>query len=213
MPSPRADCALLALTCVLLRRSGAAALAGSTLGCAIHVAPPVNVRDPVTAYIADYGYHASLLLPRDESTLAEYAYGEWGWFALGKDQWYRALPAIAAPTQGTLARRDLEARTPEALRRGLGLEALHEIRVEREAARATLARLDRRFDAAADRKVYNPSVGMWFVPDPLPYSCLCQCNTAVAAWLDELGCRTCGLAVSAMFEVPAPERTEGGGSP
>ena len=40
-------------------------------GCAQRIRPPRDLADPVRVYVADYGYHSSLLLPSD--TEGEYA--------------------------------------------------------------------------------------------------------------------------------------------
>ena len=71
----------------------------------------------------------------------------------------------------------------------LAVEHVHEIRVERTRAEALLARLDKAFLSAADRKVENPRLGLTFVPYSTPYCVCSQCNSVVADWLRALGCR------------------------
>ena len=39
-----------------------------------------------------------------------YAYGDWSWYALGKDEWYNAFATLLFPTRGTLCRRTIPLR-------------------------------------------------------------------------------------------------------
>lgn len=183
----------------------AAACVVMLASCTTTVAPPTMVSDPVSVWIADYGRHASLILPREgerAGAAVEYAYGEWEWFALGNDPAIRAPAAMLWPTRGTLGRRDLA--RPEsagALIAQLGLEDALEVRVERANAQAVLARLDARFERGQDQLVHSPAYGLDFVPDPDDYSLAYHCNSAVAAWLREMGCRVSPAALVASFRV------------
>src|SRR5689334_13559900 len=56
------------------------ALAGG--GCGGTITPPRAVRDPVPVYVADYGRHATLLLPVEDGGLEEFAFGDWRWLAM-----------------------------------------------------------------------------------------------------------------------------------
>ena len=75
--------------------------------CTTTVTPPPAPRFPVTVYVADYGRHASLLVPRPGGELVEFAYGEWKWFALGQKSMWRSPAALFWPTAATLGRRSL----------------------------------------------------------------------------------------------------------
>lgn len=170
--------------------------------CTIRVTPPTGLRDPQTVFIADYGIHASLLIPRRDGRIVEYAYGEWEWFALGHDQWYRAGPALLWPTRGTLGRADFEGPAElDAVRRQLTTEEVYELQVERSAAAALLKRLDASFANGGDESVYNDELKMKFVPHPASYSLHRECNSVVADWLRELDCAVAGCAMSANFVV------------
>ncbi len=171
-------------------------------GCVLRVRPPVDPAAPVTVFIADYGQHASLILPRGARSAAEFAYGEWGWFALGRQGWYRALPAIAVPTPGALGTRDLNVPPKlEQIRAVLPVEHLHAVVVSREKAEALLARFDLHLAARGKDEVYNADLGLRFVPYPVPYCLLCQCNSLVVNWLRELDCSVQGLSPTARFVV------------
>ena len=181
---------------------GSAAVLVSLTACAIRVTPPVELESPQTIFIADYGRHASLLLPRVNGRVVEFAYGEWNWFALGRDQWYRAGPALFWPTRGTLGTSELPGPAEiDAIRGQLWAERIHELQVERAAALELLARLEASFAERADESVLNNALGMQFVPHADSYSILHQCNSAVADWLRELGCGVGGCASRAEFTV------------
>lgn len=181
-------------------------------GCTARITPPADLSEPTTVFIADYGQHASLILPRPSGDLAEYAYGEWGWFALNRTGWYWAAPAIALPTPGTLGTRELRGpATAAGVRSQVGLEHLHDLQVERAAIDALLAELDGAFARNQYREVFNKELGLRFVPYEQPYCLFCQCNSLVARWLRQLGCRVEGPALMAEFEVVA--RRDEGDSP
>ena len=182
--------------------SGSATLLLLLTACAIRVTPPVELEDPRTIFIADYGRHASLLLPRVNGRLVEFAYGEWEWFALGHDQWYRAGPALLWPTRGTLGKSEFRGPAElDALRAQLAVERVDELQVERTAASALLARLEAAFAEREGESVLNDALGMDFVPHVDGYCIFHQCNSVVAEWLRELGCRVAGCALRADFIV------------
>lgn len=173
----------------------------------MQIAPPVAVVDPKTVFIADYGYHSSLLLPRPEGGLVEYAFGEWAWFAEGQTQGHRAVGLAFVASDGTLGRREYPApATTEQLRRWLPVEALHPVTVERERAAALRDRLDAEFETGrAVREHHNHAHRLWFVPAARNYhGTFYNCNTAVAEWLEELGCRVTGARAFSAFELVEP---------
>ena len=145
--------------------------------------------------VIDYGYHASLALPAADGTLVEYAYGEWEWFALNNDAWYRVFPALCWPTQGALGRRAL--RFPP----DVASEETLVFQVGRAEAAALLDRLNRRYASRTEEPVHNPAVGLTFVPDDASYCCAANCNTTLADWLRELGCEVSRPTCAASFVI------------
>src|SRR5262245_23066644 len=75
------------------------------VGCSATIVPPADPVNPVPVAITDYGRHASLVLP-DESGRGsvEYAFGDWNWFAAGKNTPCDAAGALFASGQATLGR-------------------------------------------------------------------------------------------------------------
>ena len=186
----------------LSRIGPAATLSLSLTACAIRVTPPVKLEAPCTIFIADHGRHSSLLLPRANGRIAEFAYGEWQWFALGNDPWYRVGPALLWPTVGTLGTREFDGPAEiDVIRRQLTTQRIHELRVEQDAAAALLARLDERLTERADERVFNSELAMTFVPHADRYCLFRECNSVVAGWLRELGCGVAGSPLSADFIV------------
>lgn len=179
-----------------------AALLPSVSGCAMRIVPPSQVSDAETVFVADYGYHASLLLPTGSGELAEFAYGQYDWFALNRDQWYHAIKLALWPHTGALGTRTLPGPpTADALSAKLVVETLHPIRVERGAAARVLARLEAMYEEQKRKRgeVYNSSVRLLFVEHPRDYWHDYNCNVALAEWLEWLGCRVSGSRSSAMF--------------
>jgi hypothetical protein len=194
------------MTALAARSATALALAQAMPpGCTGVITPPVNPVDPVEVYIADEGRHAGLILPREGGGAVEYAYGEWEWFALSRDEWWRVPMVLFLPTAGTLGRREVSAEpSPESIRAARVIEALHVVRVSRRDAAALVRKLDERYARHADRMVKSPDYHLEFVRDHEPYSILHHCNTELIAWLGELGCRVRGRPLHASFEVTEP---------
>lgn len=178
------------------------ALAALAQGCA-SVRPPPPPPDAATVYIADYGRHASLVLPRPGGGLVEYAYGEWEWFAKGDNRLVRAPAVLFSANPATLGRRELPDTEPTSatLESTLGAPRVLAIDVDADRAAALEARLHQSFEAQRDSLVYNPALKMEFVRDPRPYSLNHNSNAATADWLRELGADVRGPAWFSGFQV------------
>lgn len=177
-------------------------------GCAYRVTTPGIVRDRASVFIVDYGYHSSLVLPREGSQRSEYAYGQWDWFAENKQQWYRAVPALLVPARGALGIRSVYGDDAGELSLQFPPETrLFRVVVEQDAAVRLRHKLDDLLQASKDALHSNPLSGMLFCPHPQAYSLSFHCNTATAEWLRELGCAVTGDCLVAEFSVqtaPAP---------
>ena len=184
----------------------AVALASGLAGCATTVTPPAGVLDPVKAYLADYGRHSSLILPRSDEVLVEFEFGEWRWFALDQSGFWDVWRALCWPSAGTLGRRELTTETTAALQAGaLGMQVF-ELAVERERADTLLQQLEVRWTRNAATAVYHARYDLHFVRDDRSYHLFHNCNPAVAGWLRELGCTVRGPALLSNWRVrPLPE--------
>ncbi len=175
---------------------GGLIVVAAALGCAATVHPPRNVSDSVEVFISDYGRHAGLVLPTEDGSYVEYAYGEWAWYAQGQMQWYRVFPVLFMNTPGTLGRQHYSEAYDK--RQLLGVVLTHDLRslhVERERCRQLRDRLDEAFDRHADRAVYRSDVNLTFVPHDTPYCLSHECTAAVADWLRALDCGVSGVSL------------------
>ena len=66
----------------------------SLTGCSWTVRPPAHPSSPVNVYLTDYGRHTSLILPTPDNRLAEYAFGDWDFFALGHAGFLNGIRAL-----------------------------------------------------------------------------------------------------------------------
>jgi hypothetical protein len=181
-----------------------AAIALAFFGCTSTVTRPPVPADPVHVFLIQDDRHLGLVLPRESGRLVEYGFGDYDWYALGHDAWYCAFDTVLWPTQGTLARRELDAHDGSSLRQRLPWVTVDEIAVERAPMRALLAELDAAFARHADRVHHNAAWGMDFVPHEDGYCCLWNCNDMVADWLERLGCRVSWVPIRLGLVVAGP---------
>lgn len=165
---------------------------GAMSGCTTVIIPPAGPADPVDVWLIDYGYHAALALPDDDGALREYAFGEWDWFALNQDRWYR-VPLLIFPCPAGVGRGSA---TFEVERGGAEVQP---VRVARARASALRARLDTFFDRGPVH--VNERYAMEFARSEACYSAVNNCNAEVADWLRELDCRVLGPTFFADFEI------------
>lgn len=178
-------------------------------GCGMTITPPTGISDTVEVYVADHGIHTSLVLPREDGSLTEYSFSRFDWAALDQDQWYRSLPAIIVPGPGTIGIRNFPGpSTPANILHQFELannqppvKSLHAVPVSEARCRELLAHLDQRWASQSGTEVFNVKRGMRFVKDSESYSLMHNCNTEVAIWLRELGCRVDGAAMVAEVSV------------
>jgi hypothetical protein len=173
-------------------------------GCASTVRPPVGAKDPITVRLYSTGRHAGLLLPCSEGRTVEYGYGDWDWYALAKNGWWRAPATVLWPNQGTLGRRYLRGEDLAAMGDTYGAGSLALIRVPREAAGRLLARLDAEFVAGGEPH-FNRLYDMWFVKHPDRFWFLHDCHDEVTGWLRELGCSVSWAPIRLGLAVEKPQ--------
>lgn len=179
-------------------------LAGS--GCAVTVRPPADVQEPTVVYLVDYGRHSGLILPRDDGALVEYAYGEWQWYALGRQQPLDVLRALLVPTRGALGRRAHQPDADGDWLDELTFETSHVFVVERAEAVALRDELDAQWERRAETVVENPQSNLALVQSDESYWLCNNCNPVMARWLRALGCEVAGFALWSQwrFQTAAP---------
>ena len=171
------------------------------LGSPTLIIPPTVPAAPVTVYVVDYGYHSRLVLPDGKVKLMQYAYGDWRYFALDRQNLGNGIVALLYPTQGTIGRRQFNnlAEFQGQLERDrntlLGFEV-----AEAKVARL-LKLLDRRFRQNLPMRVKNPRNHLTFVPDDRDYIMFHNSNHELVTWLKNLDCRVKGFVALPNFQV------------
>jgi len=174
-------------------------------------APPAPI-DPVVVHLVDFGYHTALFLPAGKDELVGFSFGDWDWFALGRNDPWHGFLALAFPTPGALGRVRIRGEDRGALESGVPGARVYSFTVERERAVALLGRLEARYESSRATEVRSREYGTSFVRDPGTYSCLRNCNTVVVGWLAELGCRVRGPGWFAAFRLEEAPGASGGGT-
>lgn len=165
-------------------------------GCAVTVIAPSNVEQPVDIFIIDYGRHPALVLPRSETELVEYSYGEWKWYAKNHNGVGDIFRALFIRSEGTLGRRAIAATyNGYAWHEYVPMENLHRLTVEQSLADELLRDLDEQWESSSDAAVYNHNHDLEMVPHPIRYSALMNCNTVLVQWLEILDCNVRGWPV------------------
>lgn len=171
-------------------------------GCAQTIHPPRNPVDPVRVYVADYGYHSSLLLPCDtEGEYVEYAFGDWSYMALGRNGVCDVLSAVFVSPQAALGRRTLPV-VEDAVAGDVPARPgrITRFYAERAATWRLSRKLDVRFRRGIDRAVYTED-GTAYVKDLDHYWLGHNCNHVTRRWLKALGCDVRGWIVTSRFRV------------
>jgi hypothetical protein len=171
------------------------------------IIPPPAPADPVNVFVLDHGRTTSLAIAASDGGILRYAFGDWNYYALRKNDSLHGLAALLWPTQAGLGRSELEGpATLDSVRRQMpGLEAIHPVRVERALALPFERKMEALFYSRRETRVDNDVYRLSFVHHPRPYTVLWNSNHAVASWLRELGCQTRGWPARASWRV-APAR-------
>jgi hypothetical protein len=173
------------------------------VGCSGTVTPPVAPHHPTTAYVCDYGYHSSLLLPVDaDCTFVEYLYGDWDWAALDHGGITGVIRAALFSNGATLGRRYTRATTRNAVPHPLTPPNTQTpIVVDADLCHKLGQTLDARFLAHSDTAVYIGRSGNYYVyvHDDESYGWIHNCNRQTSVWLDRLDCHTSGWPLMSHF--------------
>ncbi len=179
----------------------ALAVAWFAAGCTTVIIPPQEPPNPVSISVIDVGSHAELVLPDGEGGGVSYVYGDWSYFALGKNDLWHGLLAVVIPTQGALGRKHYA--TTESLARQFTGCTVFELQVSADRVANLLNTLDARFHDSIETLLYNSEYELEFVKDTATYIWFHNCNTVLVDWLQELGCESHGWGWYADFAVRA----------
>lgn len=184
-------------------------------GCSATIIPPAHPVNPAAVFVTDYGRHSSVLLPAPQGHYVEYAFGEWGWFALRHTGPLDAIGALLFSSDSTLGRRQivLYHEEPADVARSIG--AVRVLKLDAAGAKvdALRTRLDDLYQKHIDTITYTPNSQLWFVKYRGGYNLLHNCNHVTADWLREMGCRIRGNAMFSKFKLDRADSKQSEGKP
>lgn len=157
-------------------------------GCTATISPPHDPLEPTKVIVLAEAMHRGLLLPSVEGGFVEYGFGDWDWYAMGDDAWYRVLPVLLWPTTGTVCRREHQGRDLLEVKERMPWVRLQELKVPTAKVLALRERLEQAFAAGETVSVWQAAYSMRFVPCARGYWWASNCTDQVADWLTELGC-------------------------
>jgi hypothetical protein len=172
-------------------------------GCSAVIVPPATTGQLVApVFVADYGYHSSIIFSKSDGGLIEYAYGDWTYFGLNDKSTGTALHALLISDQATLGRRMLD-RDPRqsGLGEALGAKVVLRFDAPREKVKDLEHALDRRFSTHLDSIMYSNVHHLYFVKDDEHYTATHNCNHFTADALLSLGCRIDGMVLTSNFSL------------
>ena len=175
-------------------------------GCTATITPPPAPNEPTTVFLLSEAMHTGVVLPPlgPDDEFVEFGYGDWNWFALGNDAWYRVFPTVLWPTQGTLGRRTFGARDERQLRSAAWWTTLSPVVVDAQKARELRLRLQAQFDAGASAMVRRQDLGFAFVPVDDSYWFGFTCADAAGQWFTELGCEVGWVPIRSGLRTATP---------
>ena len=190
-------------------------------GCVTVVQPPTRVSQPTTIWLVDYGLHSSLLLPvqRDADpntstststsdpatprvTHAEYAFGDWGWYARGDTGPFQAVRSLLFSDASTLCRVEYHwphNPGPRTMTHLLGAQHVHPLQVDTPGVQTLRRRLEHIIQQNHERQLIRGHA--LFVPVPERYWVGHTCNAWTADRLRELGCHVRGPTLRSEFVI------------
>ncbi|WP_414573744.1 DUF2459 domain-containing protein [Nostoc sp. CCY 9925] len=165
------------------------------------IIPPTDTEQAIAVYVLDFYWHSELVLPNSKGGLIVYAYGDWNYFALNKQDFHNGLAALFIPTKGALGRRKFS--NIDQLREMVAKKnaKLLSFEVAQTKAMQLVKSLDKRFMKNIDTLIENDLIGLTFVQEEQKYTILHNSNHELVAWLKDLECQVNGLVMWANFRV------------
>ncbi|RCJ15156.1 hypothetical protein A6S26_07405 [Nostoc sp. ATCC 43529] len=165
------------------------------------IIPPTNPQEAIAVYVLDFYWHSELVLPNSNGELIVYAYGDWNYFALNKQDFNNGLAALFIPTKGTLGRQkfsNIDQLQQMVAKKNANLLSF---KVSQTKVIQLAQSLDKRFMKNIDTLMENHQLGLTFVQDEQSYTILHNSNHELVRWLKNLECQVKGLVIWANFRV------------
>jgi hypothetical protein len=180
----------------------------SAQGC-VTVHAPEHPIDAVSVYLADYGYHSSLMLPTPDNGYVEYCWGDWSFSVENHDNPYIDGPrALFLSFQSGFGRRYLKVNPitgePMVPYSSSPLKNLTRFYASRADVEAVEQELNTRYQADEGPPETNPDTGNVYVKDSVHYSFWDNCNDLSADVMRRLGCQVDGVVGANYFHVIQP---------
>ena len=172
-------------------------------GCGAVVTPPTAVNQPIEIYIADYGKHSSLILPTDDVTMQEFAWGDFDWYARGEHSLWSGIHALLfSDSSGFGIHEYRHRKTATDLQISTGAEKIVSLKVESAKVKLLQLHLLEKFNPkTAEQLYYNTKDAMLFSRTKEHYWFAHNCNHQTADWLIELDCKVGGIAIFGGFRL------------
>lgn len=157
------------------------------------IIPPANPQNPVTVHVAEFGFHARLLLPEGDGWL-QYGFGDWDYYARREQTLLNGLLALLWPTPGALGRGEVD--SVDRFRADSKTAGGQLLSFEVSGARVNQLKhsLHNRFEQQIpEGQVYNRVNNLRLVRDDQSYSVLHNSNHELAEWLQVLDCQVKSL--------------------
>ncbi len=190
-------------------RFGIVLLVMTCAGCSATITPPAKPVNPAVVFVTDYGRHSSVLLPAPEGHYVEYAFGDWGWFALRNKGPLDAVGALFFSGNSALGRRQIVLYDENPTQVAGTIGAVRVLKIDAPGAKvdALRAQLDGLYQKHIDTVTYQPFSRLWFVKYHGGYNLFHNCNHVTADWLREIDCTIRGNAMLSKFKL---ERAKSG---
>jgi len=172
-------------------------------GCTAVILPPSTAgTDAVPVIVADYGYHSTIIFPKSDGGMIEYAFGDWTYFGHNEKSVGNAFHALVSSDQATIGRRRLDRDPRQAgLADAIGAKGLVRFDAPRAKVLEMERELDRRFSAHLDSIIYSPAHQLYFVKDDQRYDAAHNCNHFTASLVEGLGCKIEGIVLTSDFRL------------
>ena len=159
--------------------------------CTSLVFAPERVDEPASVFVLREALHVGVLLPEPVDApqrWIEYGYGDWSWYALGNESWWRVFPTVLWPTAATLCRREWIAPDEEELLRRVTARGCEVDRIVVERARVESLAMELAAKFASGAEVRRDELNMDFVRTDGGYWMGNTCADVAAEWCEALGC-------------------------
>jgi hypothetical protein len=138
-----------------------------------------------------------------------FAFGDWRWYALNDTGLWQGILALLWPTKAALGREQLlKIQVDHLHMRSFNSNSVIKFRVEAKRAAHLVERLNQHFASQPEKSIHSQEFNLFFINVPENYSIWNNSNSKVVEWLQELGCKTSGIAIWSNWSIEIPSNQE-----